>query len=299
MVRDDKGFEHKLFDPSSFFALTSDVPPTCKVTLLYDRLDRELIKINPATGFRHRDDSQRPRYAFLGKGCQISFFPSFLLSSPPPSLDREWINEKERAIEFSSESVTVGTAVARLLKLSGISEAKDLLDLVQLSDEFDHQLTLLHPLVVVMGCDRPFLQSKNRYSWHVKKNTRAVHLMDLGPKDAAPGKVVFLFYDQFRGSWRAYHSEFDYERFVLEAISKYKEPPSKDVSAQQSINRIIDTPDVPDLDLEREIDCSQVEDEEFGDEGNPSDFPHSLECRCEICILAYKECSKHLSQSGG
>lgn len=294
VVRDDKGFEHKLFDPSSFFAITSSTPPMCVMTLLYDRHDRELIKIHPVTGFRNA--AQRPRYAYLGNAKLVSASCTITLHLPS---DREWTNEKERVTHFSPESLTVGSAVSSLLKLSGLSAVKDLLDLVEALDEFRDQLLLLHPLVVVMGCDRPFLQNKQRYSWHVQKNTRAVHLLDLGPKDAGPGRTVFLNYDQMRGMWRAYHVEDDYERLVLEAIRKYKDPPSKDVAAQQSIKRIVETEeDHNQLDLEREIDCSHVEDEEGEDEGAPSDFPHLHECRCDVCILAYMECSKNLSLSG-
>lgn len=217
-------------------------------------------------------------------------------------IDRDWINEKERAREFSAAYVTVGAAIADLLKVSGISDVKDVLDLVESRDTFEDQLNLYHPLVVVLGCDKPFIQRRDRYSWHLKKHTRAVHLLDAGPKDASRGSAVFLFYDVFRNTWRAYHAEEEYEKTVMEAIRRYKDPPSKDVSAQQSIKRIIEE-GLDEVD-DGEIDSSEVpfdiEDElEDDDEDDRGDgFPHTLECRCEICVLGYRECAKHLSHSG-
>lgn len=197
--------------------------------------------------------------------------------------------------------MTVGAAIAGLLNVSGIAEAKDILDLVDNTDVFESQLSLVHPLVVVLGCDKPFQQRQTRYSWHLKKHTRGMHIMDIGPRDASTGSAVFLFYDKFRNTWRAYHPEEKYEKTVLEAIRRFKNPPSKDVSAQQSITRIIEE-DVDEVD-DGEIDSSQVGEDVEQDGGDPEEddgtgFPSTLECRCEICVLAYQQCSKHLSHSG-
>lgn len=71
-VRGDDGCIHKLFDPSTFFALTSPVPPICKLTLIYDRRERELIKVDPPEAFRDIGLARRPRFTNLGKPLQFS-----------------------------------------------------------------------------------------------------------------------------------------------------------------------------------------------------------------------------------